>query len=726
MDFRASTSTWRLALCVGLLLALVGCKKKQPPQPKEEPEAVAAEEAPAEPEQPHLVDSRPPPMVKPVDYWQHGKTERKVDAVEARANGHIILDLGEEWTPYLFTERGNDSEQSVPNDYRSVFLMLARGEIPPGDAGKRAREDEYLEPYGIPPTLGLLRKRTHDLAAMQCVKGLDLKDFNDFSSYVGYSSTDSSTRDARRFDSLAAQVRKLLQREHQASIENINRDAIEAVDRDLLTQYERVAPRNLAVRAMQTRLSCEGYFRGLGRYTTGAFDWATHLALSKFEKRHRIYGWGTLSKETLDSLKLPTLELERQDLIRVLTERAMLAAGVIEDGSTLQEGDTIRSFTGRDGHAHPMRNLEDEVRQKVIESFGLQTPESTIAFLDSLGELPADQAHFVAIDSPTLPEYYDTNMELSVEVDRGDVWYDFPYDEHGREQPQGVERRPHLTIFVTYQNQRIPLARYGTTIGGWRSEYIDDQEWWKYKNSPAGPVVWTEIVSAPIWIPPESTPPRELLERAPRSAPQDYQVKYDEIGPSYASAYGLVAAYHHPYERDADGRIRVTGDEGIRTHGSVDYTSIMRRHSHGCHRLHNHIAIRLMSFVLAHRAHQRVGEQHVNFTRPMEYKDEQYELKIENGGYVFKLDRPIPVEVLEGRVRGDLAEPVTIAIPKYNTDVGAYMMPDGTAVVFRDGELVPVPLPPGAAPEDVPQNGAPDMAKPPDISQTVPASGAPL
>ena len=32
---------------------------------------------------------------------------------------------------------------------------------------------------------------------------------------------------------------------------------------------------------------------------------------------------------------------------------------------------------------------------------------------------------------------------------------------------------------------------------------------WKYKDSPVGPGVWQQIVAAPVWLPPESTPPRE-------------------------------------------------------------------------------------------------------------------------------------------------------------------------------------------------------------------------
>ena len=142
----------------------------------------------------------------------------------------------------------------------------------------------------------------------------------------------------------------------------------------------------------------------------------------------------------------------------------------------------------------------------------------------------------------------------------------------------------------------------------------------KYKNSPPGPRMWGRIVAAPVWLPPEGATDRSLLARNPRGrGAERFQVNYHETGPSYASAYGLVAAYHQKFLETADGGIRLGGDEGIRTHGSVDYMSIMRRHSHGCHRLHNHIAVRLMSFVLAHRPHTREGQDLLYYRRILEH-----------------------------------------------------------------------------------------------------------
>jgi hypothetical protein len=214
-------------------------------------------------------------------------------------------------------------------------------------------------------------------------------------------------------------------------------------------------------------------------------------------------------------------------------------------------------------------------------------------------------------------------------------------------------------------------------------------------------VLWEEIVSAPVWLPPSSTPPRELLKRRPRRKPGEskWVPNYHETGPSYASAYGLVAAYHRRFARDKDGVVRPTGDEGIRSHGSVDYMSIMRRHSHGCHRLHNHIAVRLFSFVVNHRPHTRQGHQAVSFGMDLEYEEEKHHIHIKQGGYAFLLERPIFVTVAEGRIRGEVKRPIDTAIPKFNAECKAYLLPDGSAVLPKpNGQLVPTAAPPGCNP----------------------------
>jgi len=632
-------------------------------------------------------DGTPVVLQDPVVLWKDGKSQGRVDAAKADAQRHILLDLGEEWTPYIFTEASSPGEAAKPNAYRSTYLALARGEFPKDRHGYRAKKDQYLELYGILPTLTLLRERFRDVRALECAEALDLVPLKQFDGFLAYEPGRRPARRLARYELLKPKMNALLDRAGVESLDQITR--VQVTDDEVwqeLEEYKTLAPEIEAVVAAQARLECEGFFKGRGQYTAGLFDWRTHEALAEFERRHRVYGWGFIGVDTLAELKKTPQETEQEAVIRVLTERAMHAAEVIEDGSTStsREGEP-RTYKTEDGRVLQVPNFEAELRERVISAFGLQTPESTFSWLESLGEIPAHEV--VAVRGVELPPYYSDDMALSVSIDRGDVWYEFPYDEEGKSRSQPVARRPRLTISVDYNGQKIPLARFGTTVGGWRTEYIDGSVMWKYKGSPIGPRVWSRISAAPVWVPPESTPPRTMLVKQKNKT---FDVDYHTTGPSYASAYGLVAAYHRKYYRSPDGTLQLGGDEGIRTHGSVDYMSIMRRHSHGCHRMHNHIAVRLMSFVLEHRPHTREGQQPMVYRREFEFEDEIYVMEFDKGGYDFELATPLPVEVLPGRVRGKVTEPIEVALPRFDRDVGAYVLPDGAWVsIDRFGNMTP-------------------------------------
>ena len=75
--------------------------------------------------------------------------ERSVDAAAARAQGLTIVDLSDAWAPTVLDGAS----------YRSVFTALAADR---GDADGQplaAGERNYLELYGIPPALSVLRRR---------------------------------------------------------------------------------------------------------------------------------------------------------------------------------------------------------------------------------------------------------------------------------------------------------------------------------------------------------------------------------------------------------------------------------------------------------------------------------------------------------------------------------------------------------------------------------------
>jgi hypothetical protein len=625
----------------------------------------------------------------------------EIDAAQPRTPGEVVVDLGEDWVPYIFTERTNPTDEPVPQSYRGTYLSLARGEYPNDHHGVRAKKDRYLELYGIPPTLGLLRARFRETQKQDCGSKVDLEPLKQYQRIVPYIDNPKARRDSSQFLSLEQRVNQLATKQGVDRPGKLDASRLGAADKNAIKLYEKLAPTALVIRAAQERLKCEGFFEGKGSYTDAALDWSTNEAIAEFERKHRVFGWGFLSRDTVEALKEPPMEGERQTVLRVLVERAMHAAGFIEDGSTWPK-DKPRTFRGKDGKDHPIPNLEKELREDIIRAFGLDTPESTLAWLESFGDMPGEK--LVAFEGPKPPEYHSGNMELSVVIDRGDVWYEFPYDDQGKERSQPVQRRPMLTLFTDYLGEKIPIARFGTTVGGWRSEMVDGTEMWKYKNSPVGQRVWKQIVAAPVWLPPPGTTARTLLTRGPGKG--GYVVNLHEIGPSYASAYGLVAAYHARFKEGDDGELEVQGDEGIRTHGSVDYMSIMQRHSHGCHRLHNHIAVRLMSFVLAHRPHTRVGQKNVGYKNTVEQDGNEYVVQIDKSGYVFQLERPVPVEVMNGRIFGKRYTPIASALPKFDPTAGAYMMPDGSTVkVDRTGEMTVVapPVPPTAQDAGAPQ-----------------------
>ena len=166
-------------------------------------------------------------------------------------------------------------------------------------------------------------------------------------------------------------------------------------------------------------------------------------------------------------LLLPSRALSLEAFKRALAERIADAAGIVEDGSI----NLIRRknpVTWRDsaGAAQPVPNLIDDHVNALLAAIGVATPEEMIAFLrahkDALAEL------HVAFKAPPLPEYYQpedgaSHMNVSVEIDRGDIWYDVPFDAKGKPIVQRRDHFPHLTLSVAWNGQKIPLVRWRTT-----------------------------------------------------------------------------------------------------------------------------------------------------------------------------------------------------------------------------------------------------------------------
>jgi hypothetical protein len=219
--------------------------------------------------------------------------------------------------------------------------------------------------------------------------------------------------------------------------------------------------------------------------------------------------------------------------------------------------------------------------------------------------------------------------------------------------------------------------------------HSDGKAYYKYKNSDIGPRIWKNIVTAPVWIPPEGTPAKDLLTRKvfDRNVGPVNVVNTDVMGPGFQSAYGLVMAIHLK-EQPGGGLF----DNQIRTHGSVDYTSIARRFSHGCHRLVNNRAVRMFDFVLRHRPFKRTGNVPLgHMKKSFVVDDKEYQYQLDTRGYYWELTPPVPVNVLEGRVMGQVKKAITAYVRKPGVDYGPPPeSEEGAAATTAPVETAPV------------------------------------
>ena len=350
-------------------------------------------------------------------------------------------------------------------------------------------------------------------------------------------------------------------------------------------------------------------------------------------------------------------QLNHDAFIRVIKQRVMAATGIIEDGSAWRDG-PIPKYVDEAGNTHSMRDLTAEFTSTTLVQLGVDSG-ATIEFLRrrTADELKTLQ---VGIKLPDVPVYYNDHMDLKVVIDRGTVWYDYPWWPSGKRKNQRRPQTPKMTLFATYNGQDLPLVSWPTTIGGWHEETdASGRRFLRYKNSEVGDRVIRNIVAAPVWLPPNTTPVKDLIEkrRDQRTGWKQWHLKDRLLGPGHQSAYGLVAGYLVIPGKNG----RSDWDKGIRIHGSASYLSITskRAFSHGCHRMRNSQATALFGFVLDRRRHSVVGPKGKPFKMKFKAPGRVLTYSADHRGFQYALDPPLPVKVTEGDVRGRAQKPLT-------------------------------------------------------------------
>jgi hypothetical protein len=575
------------------------------------------------------------PCDDPIPVWRDGVSIGTVCPEDAAGARLTILDLGDTWTPVVLAP-GPDG---VAPAYRPTYLALADERFTEAGAdGVIAADDRHLDIYGILPTLRVVRSRLEDASRHACHAAVDDAALAASSETLTEQDGAEATRRVTTTKALRAELDRELSRRGVTDL-----DALAAAKPRLARSIERLrtAERRLAsIRAAQSHLACDGFLRA--RDIDGRYTWRTSTAVEAFQRGAMILADGKIQADTRAALVEDSREHDFRTALRVLRERVVAATGLIEDGTAGAGPSTVLdrrlepqvtvSARGHDPLPDAAPDLIAPATEAAARAFGWTDPASAGAFLASapLGR--------VAIALPAPPEYHGATMDLDVEIDRGDIWYDL------RPRARTPQRRAALVLYATSGGRRIALVRWPTTIGGWQDEITDGIEK-KWKESPVGPRVWRDLYVAPTWLPPTSTPDRELVRH---EGGERYALRREALGPSYRSAYGLAMLIHHRIDRRRG--VDHFEDDGIRTHGTANVASLARGTSHGCHRLLPGQALRLAGFLLVHRAHLRLGEQPEWYRRIVRFHG-PFRVEIDTRGYLVQLDPPVPVNVLPGRIQ---------------------------------------------------------------------------
>lgn len=603
----------------------------------------------------------------------------------ARRDGLTVIDLSDDWLPYVFSET-----PEKPQPLRPFLIDLANGRFRSGKAYARPREDHHFEAFGIFPSLNLLRLRLADQKRHACherVKDAVLEELS---------------------------PKNVIPPEELEKVPNP--DPATVKETPMITTGRTISPRPLtalekrAVIAMQAHLRCEELLSG--KATSGRMDMRTVDALKVYQRLQMLADNGKIDPETRAALLGDTREQGFRALLRALRERVVDATGLIEDGSALGvqgqvQGRVIDTTeflplapsTDKDSSGSPPAAAGAQVQAQApaatqvattphagaaagaptkitpapdliaaathaaSQALGWTSPDAVLASTLVIPALatrrkvparkgPAPLPAFVAIRLPPPPPYHGAKMELRAEIDRGDVVLErpkFDKDGHKKWKPP-VADRPTLTLYARAADHEVALGRWPTTIGGWKTfEKKDGTMALKYKASVTGEALWPEVLATPTWHPAPGMPTRRLVVKRGDT----FEPKTEIIGPGYRAAYGLVAIVHHQIMgRQANGEPELM-DLRIRTHGTPGYRAVKRGESNGCHRLHNYVALRLAAFLVKHHENVREGLVPEDYVRNLQIKGQTVALQSASKGYRFKLTPPVPVTVLDGDVKGD-------------------------------------------------------------------------
>ena len=257
--------------------------------------------------------------------------ERWIDAEAAEGAGYTLVDLSDDWTPFIFAEQWTADGQPLPNRYRRIFLGLANDELDEDGEPLEPGGKNYLELYGIPPSLSVLRARFVRTNSTRATirRAPDAIEAVETVTYVA--PTDLK-KDERRLAKIRDELEKARRKARVATLEELA-EKQPALAPKVKTLARRAAEKP-AMAAAERRLTCEGLLgTGKIKHTPGIYDDAMRLAVRHFQQKHMIYEANYLRRKTVDALARALIDNDYDSLVRALRERVVSAAAIVEDGS---------------------------------------------------------------------------------------------------------------------------------------------------------------------------------------------------------------------------------------------------------------------------------------------------------------------------------------------------------------------------------------------------------
>ena len=213
---------------------------------------------------------------------------------------------------------------------------------------------------------------------------------------------------------------------------------------------------------VEKRLACEGMLTAPPSakpseiHQPGQFDEPMRQAVIRFQHKHMLYDAAALRPDTMAALGR-TLARERLRGAGARPDRAHRRRPPTSSRTARSTARRARRPTSNAaGETVPVRNLVDEAVKATLEQLDLDDAGQGAGLLPAPSGRRAARRCAPRSSCRRVPEYYATDMDLSVVIDRGDVIYDPLFDEKGKPTPQTRHHFPMLTLRVKYPRQVDP------------------------------------------------------------------------------------------------------------------------------------------------------------------------------------------------------------------------------------------------------------------------------